>query len=182
MQAINQVNPAKRLFLALWPDHGVRGELQHCAQKLMSKQGRAVPAGNLHITLVFLGNVDAAQQKCLVAACEQIAFEPFELQIDRAGHWPRPRVLWLAPEQWPSALLRLVEEAVERVSECGLNPDLRPYHPHITIARKLRQWSGNARIKAVHWSVDRFALVESITAQEGAQYHVLKSWPNRPMI
>lgn len=166
----------KRLFLALWPDQDTRRALDHEAHRVIRKRARPVPAINLHVTLAFLGNVDEPSQACVSAACARVAVEPFELVIDSVGHWPRPRILWLAPSQRPEPLMALARTLTTGMRGCGLSLDPRPYRPHVTIARKVGRWPHDDRVRPVNWAVDRFALVESVTAPEGARYQVLETW------
>jgi len=45
-----------RLFFALWPDDATRRALAACASAVVAQTGgREVAAGNLHLTLAFIG-------------------------------------------------------------------------------------------------------------------------------
>ena len=94
----------ERLFLALWPDPPVRRALDELARtRLPPGLGRPVPAANLHLTLLFLGAVEAAARSSLEAACASIAMRPVSLELDHLGCWPRARVAWTAPTRTPVA-------------------------------------------------------------------------------
>ena len=56
-----------RLFCALWPDAATRAALENARSALFPLSGRPVEAANLHVTLVFLGAVDAARLPALIA-------------------------------------------------------------------------------------------------------------------
>ena len=64
-------------------------------------EGRRVPAANFHITLCFLGDLDASTLTGLTAAADRIATDSFDLTLDTPGYFPGPRVFWIGP--WPSA-------------------------------------------------------------------------------
>ena len=91
--------PTQRLFFALWPPGAVCNAIDRFSRHAIRKQARRVPADKLHITLAFAGPVTAAVRDCLVDGADRIHAEPFEMQLDTVGYWPRPRVLWSAPEK-----------------------------------------------------------------------------------
>ncbi len=57
-----------RLFYALWPDDAARAQLAQAAAALNVHDGQRVRDENLHLTLVFLGAVDAECQAAPAAA------------------------------------------------------------------------------------------------------------------
>lgn len=170
----------RRLFFALWPEPAVQEEIRrHCKGLLRHAGGRPVAAENLHITLAFLGTTDADQQACVERAADAIALPPFTLTLDQTGHWPRPRVLWLGASEQPPALLALAEGLRRGAIGCGLRQETRPYHAHLTLARKVSRAPADMACRPLVWPVDRFALVASETRAEGAQYTPLRFWPLR---
>jgi len=167
-----------RLFLALWPNAGVVRQIRALGQELFDERssGRPVAADNLHITLQFLGQVEASQLDCIRQAAADIRFPAFELQLDHLGHWPRPRVAWLGCHQVPEALVSLVQSLNAGLSRCGFTPEARPYHPHLTLRRKVRQATPR-EIDPIPWHVEEFVLAQSNTLPEGVRYQVLARWP-----
>jgi 2'-5' RNA ligase len=168
---------ARRLFFALWPDDGVRAQIQSAAQALIPRQAKAVPGDNLHVTLAFLGTVAGPARGCLERAAAAIRLPAFTLRLDRCGCWRRPRVVWLGAEPAPAALLALVRALAAGMVDCGLEPERRPYQVHLTVARKARHALRQGAIEPIEWRVDKFCLVQSLTLPEGAGYRVLHSWP-----
>ena len=61
--------------------------------EMRAASGRTVPAKNIHMTLRFLGDVDASQQRALEARLAEFVFEPVTLTLDRVGYWPRSGIL-----------------------------------------------------------------------------------------
>ena len=167
----------KRLFFALWPDADVRSQLAGVAESLPDKSGRRIQPENLHITLVFLGNVQERIIPELTDGANQLKMPGFSLQINRSGWWKRPKVIWLAPEYTPPPLLRLVEQINQLSKRAGLSIEQRNYQPHLTIARKVNHPADNLRFDPIHWRVKDFCLIESVTCQRGASYQVRQSWP-----
>jgi 2'-5' RNA ligase len=175
-----QKEPRQRLFFALWPDDGVRAALAQTAAGLLGKRIKRVPAANLHMTLAFAGAVTAPVRNCLEAAARNIHCTAFDLCIDHVGHWPRPRIFWIGPTHTPPALWSLAGQLRTTLEDCGLQPETRPYLPHITLARKVRTANvvqqGTTQIEPVYWSIRRFCLLESVTGPRAASYQILASW------
>lgn len=183
-----QVEPAQhtqRLFFALWPDADVRVALVQqltgaapdgSGLEKLYQLAKRVPAANLHMTLAFPGQVTAAQRACLEAAADRVSSAPFKLEIDHIDSWPGPRVLWSGPTHTPTALASLVSALQESLPSCGLQQEKRPFHPHITLARKVNRKVDVIKTSAVHWPVNSFSLVESCTQPSGLIYTVLRTW------
>lgn len=167
---------SQRLFFALWPDAAVRAALERHAQACAAGQGRVVARQNLHLTLVFIGNVAASGRACLEQAAAAVRCPPFELVLDRYGHFPRPQVYWLGTGQPSPMLLRLVSRLREAQSDCGLAPEPRPFRAHVTLARKVRRPPPAVDPRPLHWPVDRFVLVRSRTLPEGPVYTCERTW------
>ncbi len=171
----------ERLFFALWPDDALRQQLRESSKPLLDlPAGRPVPAENFHITLAFLGRVDAPQRACVEAVADAIRCPAFSVTLDHAGLWPRPRVLWLAPTEMPVALTTLAAELHRGAEGCGLKLDARPYQAHVTIKRKVREMpgatAGQVAVPAVRWSAREFVLVRSASGPQGVVYTPLKRW------
>ena len=168
---------AERLFFALWPEEDLRRQLhRHCKSLLRHAGGKPVPIENLHITLAFLGNVDAQQRECIETMAGEIHCPAFDLQLDRVGHWSRSRVLWLGPTHTPEALTNLAADLHAGASACGLKLDARPYRAHLTLKRKLARAPQELDFQPLHWSAQHFVLVRSVTYAQGAEYEVIREW------
>jgi 2'-5' RNA ligase len=167
----------QRLFFALWPDDHTRSALARIArERLAGARGRLVAAENLHLTLAFLGSRDADYRACAERAAERLSARAFTLEFVRTGYWPRPRVLWAAPDRTPEALEGLASTLSNALVQCGHEPESRPFRAHITLARKVRGPLDEAVHTPVRWRVGEFCLVASETRPEGARYSRLRSW------
>jgi 2'-5' RNA ligase len=131
-----------RLFFALEPPPAARAALAVLADALAEPcGGRAVPRGNLHLTLVFVGEVDPARVDALCAVGEAAgaAAAPFAVTLDRVGRFARAQVGWAAPEFAPPALQALHEALRDGCAAAGFRMEDRPYAPHVTLVRKARR-------------------------------------------
>lgn len=166
----------QRLFFALWPDDALQARIHTSTRQLIEKPAKCVPAHNLHITLAFLGATAPEQRVCYEQAAAGIRAQAFTLTLERIGHWPAPRILWLGPAQQPEPLLRLVRRLNSALVQCGLTPEPRPFQAHMTLARKVDRPLPVQGIEPIVWSVRQFVLAESITEPAGARYQVLTNW------
>jgi len=169
----------QRLFFALWPEPSVRSGLQQCLSPLADATGRPVDPDNLHLTLAFPGHIDATTQSCLEQAADAIHLPRFTLRLDHFGYWKHPKVIWYGPSEVPIELISLVAELEEAMRACGLNPESRPYRPHVTLLRKA-QAMPKAAAPAMVWRVEGFVLVLSESSPQGVRYRVIRRWPLSP--
>ncbi len=167
-----------RLFFAAWPPPDVRGALGTAAQALHQQcGGRAVPARNIHLTLVFLGDVARERLATLRALAATVSVSRFEMSIDRAGYWRHNRIVWAAMANCPAALPELVERLEQRLAPADFQFDRRTYVPHITVLRHARRAPADAELPAVAWPVTHFALMESVPRGSRRAYEMLLEWP-----
>jgi len=168
--------PLKRLFFALNCPPAQRRAIGQWRAALHLRSGRPVPAENFHLTLKFLGAVDAAQIADICAAAARIRLPAPSLTVllDRADVWRRAGVLVLAPGQTPPALLRLVYDLEQAMLPFGLEETTQEYRPHLTLMRDFRlplPESGEA--PEFFLRADRFTLFES----HKGHYRALAEWP-----
>ncbi|CAG0940635.1 RNA 2',3'-cyclic phosphodiesterase [Gammaproteobacteria bacterium] len=165
--------PARRLFFALWPDPPVREALWRETREAVRRcGGQPVPPDNLHLTLLFLGQVAEARQATLVAAVRQLAAPRVELVMDRYGWFAAARVLWLGCGEVPAALGSLARDLAGLATAAGLRADPRPFQPHVTLARKLRNPADLAPPRPVTWRASGFVLAESLAGPAGPHYEL----------
>lgn len=169
---------SERLFFALWPNETVRQQLvEACAQIANVRGQRSVLPGNLHLTLHFLGNIELSRVDCFRQQAEIVSADRFSLEINRMGYFKKPRVLWLGCEQLPDQLIQLHASLGAQIQACGFRQEQRPYHPHITMARKLTQAPPSIPIKPIEWDVNEFVLIQSFTHAAGVEYRVKQAFP-----
>jgi 2'-5' RNA ligase len=171
----------RRLFFALWPNDGVREALAHATRKAArASGGRPVAIENLHSTLAFLGSVSDARFALAISSASQLRQPAFRLILDRLEHWPKQGVLCATCAHAPPAAGELAAELWKLLAQQGFARDGKPYRPHVTLARKVVKPHARGGMHPVEWAVHDFALVESVTAPEGARYSVLERWPLTP--
>ena len=145
-----------RLFVALRLPGTVLTPLVETAARLRPQlpPARWVPASNLHLTLRFIGETEPNLVEGLgeALATSFAAHAPFRLRLADGGCFPprRPaRVAWVGFAPAPS--LRDLQAGVAAAVDghLDLEPEGRPFHPHLTLARPRRPWPRRA---ADRWS------------------------------
>ncbi len=166
-----------RAFFALPLDGEARSEAAHWRRNNLLCEGRPVVAENFHITLCFLGNLDTAQVDAVVTAADRIRSAPFDLLLDSPGYFPRPKVFWIGPTRVPDALAGLADTLVRISRRAGINVERRPYQPHLTLLRKVREpATPPLRPPGIRLRCERFVLMESKSGADGVRYFPRESW------
>ncbi len=180
LEAVELNSPAdhgRRLFLACWPDQSLQELLYDLAKQLQLKQGgRRTKKENIHLTLVFLGQVHQQKEQNLRKRLRLLDIKQFDLELDHTGSFTHCRINWVGPSSRPSGLNEL-QSVLKRIShEAGVSSDNRPYRPHISLLRDAATHAGHA-IKPVHWKVKKYCLIESTLRRTGVEYNVVEEFP-----
>jgi 2'-5' RNA ligase len=169
------VAKSERLFVALWPDATTRDALAGAAEKL-AIAGRRVAPGNLHMTMVFLGQVPATKRQAILRAMRDTRAGRFELAIDRVGHFSASRVAWLGAANPPEAMLAIQKRLARHLRAAGFALEERPFRAHVTLVRDAAGPLNAVPegVLPITWKVDNLSLVRS-PPRGGGQYQVLDS-------
>lgn len=180
----------RRLFFALWPDEAMRQAMALATREAALASGsRPVPAGNLHVTLAFLGSVPARRVPQLGVIAHRAATPcdgsvtppgnepPIELVFEHLEHWRAAHLLCAVPSEPSARVVALVHRLQGLLTEGGFAPDLKsPFRPHVTLARKIYRSPRMRDMQRVAWRFTDFALLDSRTLPEGAVYTVLEKF------
>lgn len=166
----------KRLFFALWPDKQTRGKL-HTVNAAIHLEGvRKLKPSNLHVTLLYLGNLEAKTRAEISMQVARIESSTFEFLFDGLEHWREPKTLCLTASHQPKALTNLVDQLVDIVKPYPIHIHDRPYRAHVTLTRKAKT-DYALDFAPITWTATDFVLVESISTADGIVYEVLERWP-----
>ena len=180
-----------RAFIAIEIPDEVRTALVRVQQRLR-KVGAKVswaPPENIHLTLLFLGDVGAALIPDVERELDRMAdtVPPFAMAVDGVGSFgsPKsPRVIWAGVAESTGTLAELQMRLAGAVRALGVPLEDRPFHAHLTLGRVRSSRGAGALTSAlssasvtVHESirVDRVSLFESRLHPEGARYTILHS-------
>src|ERR1700727_1968965 len=126
-----------RLFVGIPLADEVVGELSLVVSRLRPVAGklRLWQPGTPHITLQFLGHSTPAQLESLGTRLADVRSLPVPVQLGKLGSFERAGVFF-ADVVVTQELAALQERVVDTTSQCGFFAESRPFHPHITLARK----------------------------------------------
>jgi 2'-5' RNA ligase len=129
---------AKRLFFALELPSSIRGTLAEINPAIPGVAWTRVD--KMHLTLSFLGNVGSPHEDALRQAVDSVRVPPFFLPVRGVGTFggAYPTVVWAGVGNGHPHLFALYKHLQDVVLRARLEPDLRPFHPHITLARPNR--------------------------------------------
>ena len=131
--AIDLPESTKRLLVDLDPQiHGVRW----------------LDAEQMHLTLGFFGDVPDDVDLTFREKLSAIVFGAFFLPIISVGTFPpkgEPKIIWIGVGRGHPHLFQLHKRVQEAALGAGLEPELRPFHPHVTLARCQRISPQSAR-------------------------------------
>ncbi|MBM3982733.1 MAG: RNA 2',3'-cyclic phosphodiesterase [Planctomycetes bacterium] len=132
-----------RTFIGIDIGDGIRKNalsLQETLAKTGAQVKWAAPE-SLHVTLLFLGEVDDRELHAVCKAVTAVAATeaPFVLRVGGVGAFPnarRPKVVWGGITDGADALQRLNAGLEERMFELGCyRKEKRGYTPHLTLGR-----------------------------------------------
>ena len=99
---------------------------------------RWVEANQMHLTLGFFDRVPEDVDLRLREKLGTIQFKGFFLPLIGLGRFPEkghPNVVWIGVGSGHPHLFQLYKRVQEAAFQSGLEPELRPFHPHVSLAR-----------------------------------------------
>ena len=167
-----------RCFIAIDLPNEIKEEIVKIQKQLPEAKQKLVEKENLHLTLVFLDEIDDYKINQIKNSLKEITFDKFQASLGKIGIFPSEsfiRVVWVSME--PSQTIKqLHDEIFEKIKNIG-KFDKR-FESHITIARvkyiqdkenfikKLKQIS----INPIKFSVNEFAIKKSSLTRQGPIY------------
>jgi RNA 2',3'-cyclic 3'-phosphodiesterase len=180
-----------RLFVALDFPAAIRDAIGELVLRLKSraKDVRWVGAEKMHVTLKFIGHVQAEQLEPIVRALSAIHLNlPVEMRFRGVGFFPterRPSVIWCGIDASPN-LPELAAQIERALLPLGIPAEGREFTPHLTLGRLDSPHGLGQLVEMAHEieSLDlgttrqrQFHLFESALKRSGAEYTMLRSFP-----
>jgi 2'-5' RNA ligase len=179
-----------RTFIAVELSAAIRNQVV-ALQQTLGRTGanvKWVEPENLHVSLVFLGEVDDRElpQVCRVVQEVAAGEPPFALRVAGVGAFPNPRhpkVVWAGITDGADALQHLHQSLEANLLALGCyRQEERGYTPHVTLGRVKGERDGMALApelsKRLSWDggrtmVDEVVVFGSVLEKTGPVYTVL---------
>lgn len=178
-----------RTFIAVEIDEEIRGRLvalQESLSRVVSGV-KWVERENLHVTLLFLGEVDDREipKVCRIVQDGLAEQKPFPLSVESLGCFGnarRPRTLWVGVGDGADELVAIHDRLEIPMQDLGYRREERRYQPHITLGRVKGDHPSNELpaelAKREDWSagtqeVSEILVMGSELTRDGPQYTVL---------
>ncbi len=182
-----------RLFVAVTVPEGVKDAVMKAQDALR----RVTPEGHvrwtrrdqLHLTLRFLGDVDAGRVSALTEALQRCCqeFAPLRLHAEGIGFFPdarRPRVLWVGVQDAQDQLRRLQGAVQAATAPFTAEKPEQHFAGHVTLGRikGLGRADADALAAAAEqaaqrpfgqWVATEIEIIQSELSPKGAQYTTL---------
>jgi 2'-5' RNA ligase len=182
--------PRTRTFIAIELSKSIR-------DRLIALQGELAAAApdvkwvepeNLHVTLLFLGEVDDRELPAVCRAAQEAlaAYPAFTLSVAGAGCFPnprRPRTLWVGIGQGVQDVVAVHDAIEQPLLDMGCyRREERKYTPHITLGRRRGEGPADALSRALArqqaWqggeeTVSEIHVMGSELTRDGPQYTVI---------
>jgi 2'-5' RNA ligase len=126
----------KRLFVAI--------DLPDSTRELLAALDPHIPGvrwiqtDQMHLTLGFFGDVQEDVELRLREKLSAVEFGAFFLPMNSIGVFSSkdaPKIIWIGVGKGHPHLFQIHKRVQEAALAVGIEPELRPWHPHITIAR-----------------------------------------------
>lgn len=180
----NEVRATMRLFTAIEFEPHVKASLAAVQTEVKKAcvSGNFTHCENLHLTLVFLGELPAANVPSLRRAMDNAVRDqtPFTLTADKLGAFGRggKKIVWVGLSGAVGQLHSLYSRLESNLIAQGVLSQTQSYSPHITLAREV---TTGAPLSEVHlgtalpitFDAQAISLMESKREQGRLVYHRL---------
>ena len=178
-----------RAFVAVVPP----GEVLDAVDEALSRVRAKVPGARWsrreqwHLTLQFLGN--KADLDPVAQGLAALAVGRGEVRLGGGGAFPgerRARVLWLGLVEGAPLIAQVAAATGALLAPLGYDPEDRPFHPHLTLARLKVPGDLREAVDALgadpvgpSWTAGEVVLFESTQDRDGPRYRAYASFPLR---
>ena len=183
-----------RSFLAFELPPEIREQIEEISRELRQSRlpARWVRVENIHLTIVFLGSIEANVVEDLKETVGSVVrgFTGVAVKLSGVGVFPnvrKPRVLWIGLDGDREGLSRLRDELQQALTVFGLREEKRPFQAHLTLGRFKDRLDDDEELKRVleryhdiaselH-SLHELVLFKSDLKPSGPVYTKMASWP-----
>lgn len=174
-----------RLFVAIELPESVKQEIARVQVLLKSEncfEGKYVNPEQAHITMKFIGSVQADQSDVIAQVLTSISFVPCVAQLDKIGLFCTDDVEKIIYMSVRALTLPALAADLDAQLLPWCQSEQRAFVSHVTLARvkhvfdrqRLHDVVNAIRVEPVAFEINAFVLKQSILTQIGPEYRMLK--------
>ncbi len=176
-----------RIFIGIPFSEENKRNLQRIQNKVVEKSegGRFSNPKNFHMTLKFIGEIDAEKLPEIKEALEKIADKnpSFDLRLQGFDTFRKGKtcIPWMGIKEGQEYLAELQEQVETAFEKIGYKKESRPFLPHMTFGRKVQLSFSNESFlretlkhESVRIKVASIAILESTRISGELVYPVIK--------
>lgn len=178
-----------RTFICLELPNNLISRLSELQKKLalLGESVGWVKPTNIHLTLRFLGDVEAERQSELKQTVESavVGCGRFNITALSSGAFPNlrnPRVFWVSLQDSEGKLLQMQKSIETELQRSGFGKEDKPFSPHLTIgrvregnAKKTAELLGQLGFEKEDFEVREVIIMRSDLSRDGAKYSKLQT-------
>ncbi|MBW1803239.1 MAG: RNA 2',3'-cyclic phosphodiesterase [Deltaproteobacteria bacterium] len=153
---------------------------------------RWVNVYNIHLTVVFMGNIPEADVAPMGNSVKKVCrdYGPFEIYLNGIGFFPgsrNARVLWIGLDGDMERMAQFRDALQACLVPFGIRKEKRPFKPHLTLGRFRKPGKNSRQLEAVATQyhdlkspvqrLDELIMFKSELKPSGAEYSRLAAWP-----
>lgn len=153
---------------------------------------RCVHVDNIHLTVIFMGNIKTGDIVNIGAEVEKVCFRysSFDVSLREMGFFPNkrnPRVLWLGLDGDLERMSHFRDSLQKQLGPFGIKEEKRRFTPHLTLGRFRNPHKGKSHLNEFIMGyrdltspvcpLNELILFQSTLKPSGAEYTKLGSWP-----
>jgi RNA 2',3'-cyclic 3'-phosphodiesterase len=183
-----------RSFLAFDLPEGIRDTVSRISSELMPllPGARWVRAGNIHLTIVFLGQIPESSIEDITGLAKSTCdrYGAFDIALKGVGVFSgvrNPRVLWVGLQADLERMSHFRNALQRKLGAFGVREEKRPFRPHLTLCRFRKGARGGAPLAEIldtykdlsgpFYRLQRLFLFKSDLTPGGSIYTELAQWP-----
>ncbi len=124
-----------RMFLALNFDKEALRKINNLLLSLRKSgiKGNYTNSNNLHLTLLFLGEIDTEKMQEVMRIMDKITFESFSININKIS---KMKDILIMNVEKSEKLLSLQNIILKEIEKTDINFDKKAFLPHVTLVRE----------------------------------------------
>jgi 2'-5' RNA ligase len=183
-----------RSFLAFELPLEIKTVVTRVSQELKksSLNAKWVKSGNVHLTVVFMGDVEMSEIPEIKEEVGKVCltYGAFDISLKGVGCFPhtrKPRIVWVGLDGDLERMSLFRDALQERLIPFGIKGDKRRFKPHLTLGRfrkpkrtnseELELLSRYGDMTSPVCSLTELTLFKSELKPDGARYTRLGVWP-----